>query len=929
MSGERIFHSPPGARRPGGCILDDMTRVLIADDEAVILLHLEQALAPLGFEVAGRASSAGQAVALARALRPDVALLDVVLPGDGSGLDACRTIQEELGIPVVLMSAHSDAGTLARARAAGPRGYVVKPFTPGQVAAALCMALGPPDRPPAQPPAPARPGRTRAASPSRSRVGPGQDIRRQLVETSLVGIWTLDACGLTTYANRSLADMLGLEPEQLPGRHFFEFLDRACLPEAERWLEKCRQGFSSQYDLRLRSATGCEVWAICSHSPLRDASNRVLGSLIVATNITYRKFAEASLLESECRFRQLVENLAEVFWITEFDSGRGLYVSPSFQTVWGQEELDFLTQPQAVRDSVHPEDMARVLQARDRFQTGHKPYSVEYRIVRPDGQTRWVRTNAFAVLDEDGRPYRAVGISEDITATRSAAQERDRLARAIEQVGDAVIITDPRGTVQYANPAFERISGLPRRLALGQSLADLEARPDGDTPQSGLRQALARGAPWSGRSHYRRPDGTRREVTVALTPISDAEGRVVHHVSVQRDVTEETQLERQLHQARKMEALGTLAGGIAHDFNNILMAIIGFSELAMAEAPEDSRLRARLRRVLQAGERARDLVRQILAFSRRGELERVPLELAPLVKETLALLRATLPANIAIRREIDPQAGSVLADPGQIHQIVMNLCANAAHALERAGGGTITVRLGRKTAGPEADADATPPGEWLELEVEDNGPGMAQAVLERVFEPFFTTKAPGEGTGMGLAVVHGTTHCLGGTVQAKSSPGRGASFTVLLPPAPPADPGQEGADPPGLGGAERILYVDDEQAIADLAAQTLGDLGYAVTACTAPVEALELLRQPGPPFDLLVTDQAMPGLTGLELAQQARQLHPGLPVILCTGYSHTATPKALRSHGVARMLLKPFALPELALAIRAALAAPRGADNAR
>ena len=747
------------------------------------------------------------------------------------------------------------------------------------------------------------------------------------MEASLAGVWMLDACGVTTYANRSLAEMLGLEPEQLAGRHLFEFLDRTCLPEAERRLEKCRQGFSSQYDLRLRSATGCEVWAICSHNPLQDPAGRCTGSLVVATNITYRKFAEASLLESEGRFRQLVENLSEVFWITECDSGRGLYVSPSFKTVWGRAELEFLTRPQTVLDSVHPTDLTRVLLAREDFQTRREPYSVEYRIMRPDGQTRWVRTKVFAVLDGGGRPYRAVGISEDITAPKRAAQERDRLARAIEQVGDVVIITDPHGTIQYANPAFERISGLPRPEILGQNLAALEARLDGTSPRDDLEQALAGGACWNGRSGYRRPDGTRREVKAALTPICDADGRVVHYVSVQRDVTEETQLESQLQQVRKMEALGTLAGGIAHDFNNILMAIIGFSELALAEAPENSRLHARLRRVLQAGERARDLVRQILAFSRRGELERVPLELAPLVKETLTLLRATLPANIAIQRDIDPRVGTVLADPGQIHQIAMNLCANAAHALEQAGGGTITVRLGREAPGP--DAPALPPGEWVVLEVADDGPGMAQGVLERAFEPFFTTKAPGEGTGMGLAVVHGAVHGLGGTVLAQSSPGQGARFTVLLPPAPPGGPDQAPPAALHLGGTERILYVDDEQAIADLAAQTLGDLGYAVTACTAPLEALELLRRPGPPFDLLVTDQAMPGLTGLELARQARGLHPGLAVILCTGFSRATTPKTLHDHGVARMLLKPFALPELALAIRAALAAPRGTDNAR
>jgi PAS domain S-box-containing protein len=901
-----------------------MTRVLIADDEAVILLHLEQALAPLGFEVVGLAGSAEQATALARELRPDVALIDVVLPGAYSGLDACRTIQEELDIPVVLMSGHSDATHLAQARAVRPRGYVVKPFSPGQVAAALLMALGNEPRGSAPAPAPAPAPVPKRPRRPRGRAGFQADLR--LAEHCLAGVWILDRQGVTLSANRSLAEMLGLMPRQMVGRHCSEFLDRASQAETQRRLEKCLQGFSAQYDLCLRSVTGCAVWAICSHSPLPGPGGQPRGSLLVATNITYRKFAEASLLESESRFRQLVENLSEVFWITEFESGRGLYVSPSFQAVWGRTELDFLARPQVLRESAHPEDLARLAQARERFQAEHEPYCVEYRILRPDGQMRWVRTKTFAVLDASGRPYRAVGISEDITEPRRAARERDRLARAIEQVGDVVIITDPRGTIQYANPAFERISGQPRHSVLGRNMAMLESTVDDAVYLGSLQRALAGGETWNGRYSYQRPDGARREVRATLAPIYD-QGRVAHYVSVQRDVTEEMQLEAQLHQARKMEALGTLAGGIAHDFNNILMAIMGFSELAMAEAPEDSRLRSRLRRVLQAGERARDLVRQILAFSRRGELERAPLELGPLVKETLALLRATLPANIAIRRDIDSQAGTTLADPGQIHQIVMNLCTNAAYALEHAGGGTLSVHLGRKTVAP--GSPALPSGQWLALEVVDDGPGIPPDVLERVFDPFFTTKAPGEGTGMGLAVVHGTVHNLGGTVHVDSGPGRGARFTVLLPPAPPGESAQDGPVPPQLGGTERILYVDDENAIADLAAQTLGSLGYAVTACASPDEALTLLDSPEPPFDLLVTDQAMPGLTGLGLAREARRRHPGLPVILCTGFSRAASPQSLRRNGVARMLLKPFTLPDLARAIRTVLAAQGAAPGKR
>ena len=1171
-----------------------MIRILTADDEAVILLQLEDALTAMGFEVVAMATNGAQAVELAHKNSPDVALLDIVMPGNTNGIDACRILQDELSIPVVLISANSDATHLAQVSQVKPAGYIVKPFQPEQVAATLRLAAlnGAHCRRASLPPQQDHhndqdkllsvilesaslgaaicdtqgtvtflnqrlknlgelilanntmredlPGTSYlAASDTRnpqtelisvglprgreaevmrtslpeggslvtytdvtdlrhaenslaelkrvldaksriidafmihgevdlfsrvsatltecfgctlaffgylnpkgdliipSRTGdiwkrgnsshknftfppkawggawgkcliehatvlhntglkppPGHialdnalavpilqgprllgqfllankaggfteaDVQaveavatycaptlqarleglaiekerqessavlmrseqryRQIVETSLEGIWTINAGGLTTYANKNLAEMLGHTPQSMLGRHYFEFIDQATIRETEQRLEKCRQGFSAQYDFRFKGASGASVWVICSTSPLMEPGGNFYGVLIMTSNITYRKLAEHSLMESEERFRQLVENLSEVFWIREFDSGQPLYVSPSYEKVWGQTVGKFMSKPLAFLDSVYHKDRDHILREQQQFNKNHTPMSCEYRIMRPDGELRWVHTSAYAVLNDSGKPYRTIGISEDITERKHAAQERDRLAQAIEQVDEIVIITDPHGTIQYANPAFARISGQALHTVIGCNIAVLESTLDDEVYLSELCRALSDGVPWKGRYRYTQPDGSRREVKATFSAIMDNEGRLANYVSVQRDVTEAMHLESQLNQARKMEALGTLAGGIAHDFNNILMAILGFGELAMADAPQESKQRNHLDRVMQAGHRARDLVRQILAFSRRAELERTALKPGPLVAEALKLLRATLPANVNFQIDIAPTAGEVLADPGQIHQIVMNLCTNAAYALECTGGGTIAVRLAQRTVAPGKNIkkNGTAPNQFIVLEVSDDGPGMPASVLNRVFDPFFTTKARGEGTGMGLSVVHGTVHALGGTIDATSALGQGTCFTVRLPLLPATPPTETLAEKPSTCGTERILFVDDEQTLVDLARECLSGLGYSVTALTAPGHALELFRNQPDDYDILVTDQAMPGTTGLELAREVHTLRPQFPVILCTGFSHTTTTENLREQGVAKLLHKPFSFESLSQALRTVL----------
>ncbi len=406
------------------------------------------------------------------------------------------------------------------------------------------------------------------------------------------------------------------------------------------------------------------------------------------------------------------------------------------------------------------------------------------------------------------------------------------------------------------------------------------------------------------------------EITSSVTTVG---GRAIMQSFV-RDVTERKRMELRFRQTQKMEALGTLAGGIAHDFNNILYAIIGFTELAMEDAAEDSLLRSNLERVLEAANRAGDVTNQILAFSNQVEQERKPIQIGPVVKDTLKFLRAVVPATIEMRREIDEDLGTVLFDPTQMNQLLMNLCNNSAHAM-REKGGVLTVSVKNFEVDSELAARHRDliPGPHLKLTVEDTGHGMSPGVLERIFEPYFTTKQPGEGTGLGLATVHGIVMRQGGAIHCESEPGKGTRFEVLLP-VIKIEPEEQIENDDGLpGGHERVLFVDDEQPIVDIARQMLQRLGYRVETRTSSIEALELFRHRPNEFDVVLTDMTMPNMTGLELAKELVAIRPELPVVLCTGFSRTVDVNGASAFGIREVISKPLLKGDMARAVRRAL----------
>lgn len=567
---------------------------------------------------------------------------------------------------------------------------------------------------------------------------------------------------------------------------------------------------------------------------------------------------------------------------------------------------------------VHPEDRVYVDRAW-KLSLKKQPYDIEHRIL-VNGEVKWVQEKAELEFDENGNCLGGIGFTRDITERKRAEEERVRLISAIDQVAETIMITDRTGAIQYVNPAFEQVTGYTAEEARGRNPRFLQSGRQDEAFYREMWQTISSGNTWQGRMVNKMKDGAFYTEDVTISPIIDTTGEITDFVAVKRDVTAEIEMENRLVQAQKMEAIGTLAAGIAHDFNNILSAIMGFTEIIASDMPEDSPSRDDLEEVLNACNRAKSLVKQILVFSRQGTQDLQPLQLGRVFTDTLNMMRSSLPASIEIRQKIEPGLPAVIADPTQAHQILLNLCTNAAQALKNARG-EIEIVLDKVSIEPEPkhQVGELEPGNYVRLRVHDSGDGVPEEIRERIFEPYFTTKNTGEGTGLGLSVVYGIVKNCGGEVLVESEPGRGTTFSVYFPVSAKEAPVHHEPSSDIPQGSERILFVDDEPAIVKLTATYLGRLGYKVTAVQRSQEALELFRGDPHRFDLVVTDMTMPQMTGDELATAMLSIRADIPIILCTGYSSQVSEHQAAEIGIRDFVLKPFTRYEMAAAIRRAL----------
>ncbi len=534
---------------------------------------------------------------------------------------------------------------------------------------------------------------------------------------------------------------------------------------------------------------GREVPIEDSAAPILDTAGRVAGAVLVFHDVTAKREAQRALRASEERLRRSQEIAHLGSWELDLTSNR-LSWSDEVYRLFGLTPGEFGATYEAFLDAVHPDDRAAVDAAYSgSLKEGRDQYEIEHRIVRQDtGEIRVVLEKCEHKRDASGRVIRSIGMVHDITEAKKAEilrqaladQERLRLGAAVEQASDSVVMVDLDGQIQYVNVAFESIYKTARDQAVGHSYFDHLAGKSPLLPA--IREAIALGRPWHGHLSGSIAGGRPIELEVTISPAADPSGKVIGGLITEKDVTQENALQRQVRQSQKMEALGTLAGGITHDFNNILSTIFINTELAMLDLDLANPARRSLPIVLQAANRGRELVKQIITFSRQREWERKPLEVTPIVKEGVKFLRSTLPKDLAIHESIAPECGHVLADPSQVHQILINLCQNAALAMtDRAGQMEVKLEPIQVDATQAARHPDLKPGPYVRLTVADNGCGMTTQLMERIFEPFFTTRNHGEGSGLGLAVVHGIVKSYEGAITVYSEPGKGSVFSVYIP----------------------------------------------------------------------------------------------------------------------------------------------------
>lgn len=505
--------------------------------------------------------------------------------------------------------------------------------------------------------------------------------------------------------------------------------------------------------------------------------------------------------------------------------------------------------------------------------------------------------------------------------------EKDLLSQAVREweatfdtVPDLVAILDKEMRILRANEAFNNFFSINAGEFNGRHCYEIFAAMSAPCSSCPVQKTRLTHQAESYTVHHKHLGKTFH---VQITPMHGENQEIISYVHVAHDITELKKVENQLRQAQKMEAIGTLAGGIAHDFNNILTAILGYGELARESVPADSPISDDLNEILKASKRATELVRQILTFSRQSEQDPKPLKVQFIIKESLKMLRSSIPTTIDIRQNIDLECDTVLADPTQIHQVIMNLCTNAFHAMRRSGG-TLSISLSQAELGLEDMTSKLDfkPGAYVILEVGDTGCGIEAAMLEKIFEPYYTTKEKGEGTGLGLSVVHGIVKRLNGHINVYSELGEGSTFRVYLPVYEAGNyvaTENTSAAPPLPRGTERILVVDDEESIVHYEKKILEGLGYQVATIIDSEEALKVLTEQPHNFDLLITDMTMPKVIGTDLAQQVLKVRADMPIILCTGYSEQISEEKAKEMGIRAFIMKPISKNTLAETIRRTL----------
>ncbi len=733
--------------------------------------------------------------------------------------------------------------------------------------------------------------------------------------------------------NRAAERLFGYSEAEILGKHFSTFIPPERQWEIQELLAALREGRAVEryQTVRIRK-DGSPIDVALAQSPVAGPDGRIMGAAILVEDITQQKQNQALLQESQSQLHAVVHSAMDAVLIV--DSRHDIVLSnPAAEKMFGYSARDLqghplsLLIPEQYR-AAHTEHMQRFGQAGITSRAMGALSTVYGQ--RANGDVFPIEASISQFESGGQKLFSAIvrDVSQRQKTEDALRLAQEQLLSAFEAGNMGTWSWDiSRDAVSWTEPLL-RVLGISREDVSDHGLKTFLSfvhAADRSAVEKALDNAVQKGSTYEVEYRSRRRDGALQWIAARGRLERDVHGQAARLTGVCMDITARKRLEDTLLQSHKMEALGTLAGGVAHDFNNILMAIAGNAELAAAELSSDHPARQSLDRIEKASSRAADLVRQILTFSRRQPPARKVISLRQEVEEAVKLLRATLPARLEIRTEYLAGTPPISADPTQVHQILMNLGTNASHALGESSG-LIELRLeGVSISGnrPETPADL-PPGLYARLSFRDNGCGMERATMSRIFEPFFTTKGAGKGTGLGLSVVHGIMTNHSGAVTVHSELGKGTLFQLYFPAvqqsADAVVPGPSAQDPIPRGHGERILHVDDEEALVLITRRRLEQMGYLVTSFTDPREALKSFRAWPGQFDVLLTDVSMPHLPGAELVQAVRLIRPDIPVIMTSGYLRSEDHAAAERLGIRELISKPFDLGELGRALHRSLA---------
>ena len=826
---------------------------------------------------------------------PDIILSDYSMP-QFNGLRAVELLRQSgLDIPFILISGTVGEDIAVEAMRRGATDYLLKDRIV-RLGVAVEQAL--------------EQKRLRA---ERKRAEESLNLFRTLIDRSNDGINVIDPyTGRFLDVNDTTCERLGYSREEMLAMNVSDIEATGNLKWQAAMEEIRKTGFRI-LESRQRRKDG-STFPVEINSRYIELNRSYIVSVVRDT--TDRKEAEETLRESEERFRQLAENIDEVFWLVNPVPGKHeiLYISPAYEKIWGRRCEDLYASPGAWLDAIHPEDRERIRHASMTKQE-EGTYDEEYRVIQPDGSIRWIRDRAFPVHNASGEIHRVAGVARDITEARRTMEQVREQAALLDKAQDAIMVFDLEGRVFFWNKAAERIYGWTREEASGLYVSGLfgtDAAKEEET-----YDALVKHGEWSGELPKTAKDGRKLIVDARWTLLRDKDGNPKSIFVIATDITERKKIEAQFLRAQRMESIGTLAGGIAHDLNNILSPIMMAIEILKDTAGDPQSL-AILDTLETSAQRGADIVRQILSFARGMEGKRIEVQCKHLLKDIESIINGTFPKNIAWELSVPHDSWTVLGDPTQLHQILLNLCVNARDAMPHGGFLGICVEnrvIDDQYAAMNLEAK---PGSYVVISVVDTGMGMTPEIMDKIFDPFFTTKEMGHGTGLGLSTVLAIVKSHEGFINVYSEPGKGTTFRLHLPAVTSHGPGSEPEPEESLprGNGETVLLIDDEASILTITSQTLEAFGYHVLTANNGAVAVATYAQHRDKIAVALTDMMMPVMDGRATIHSLKQINPSIKIIAASGLNAKADVSAASGTGARKFLSKPYSAETLLKTLR-------------